>query len=180
MAEVTWNSNFGKPEIWAAFSKKNMLSIWALPVCGRGLKVCPNGLGQTFLQSKFLTFGVPKCLPGWFVAKRVPKCWEPRKMRLQLGEMVQIFSTALFSHSWDCSARLVYQSSAKGWKILSTRKLQVNFYQALHTSTTQARRYFQFWKMIFSQDQENSSFEGLSNWHWEVQLLRHWTSILGD
>ena len=95
-----------------------MLSIWALPVCGRGLNVCPDGLGQTFLQSKFLTFGVPKCLPEWFAAKKGPKCWEPRKMRLQLGEMVQIFSIALFSHSWDCSARLVYLSSANGWKIL--------------------------------------------------------------
>ena len=50
-----------------------MLSIWALPVCGRGLNVCPDGLGQTFLQSKFLTFGVPKCLTEWFVAKKGPK-----------------------------------------------------------------------------------------------------------
>ena len=54
-------------------SDKNMLSIWALPVCGRDVNVCPDGLGQTFLQSKFLTFGVPKCLPGWFVAKKGPK-----------------------------------------------------------------------------------------------------------
>ena len=46
------------------FLKKNMLSIWALTVCGRGVNFRLDGLGQTFLQSKFLTFGVPKCLPG--------------------------------------------------------------------------------------------------------------------
>ena len=50
-----------------------MLSIWALPVCGRDVNVCPDGLGKTFLQSKFLTFGVPKCLPGCFEAKKGPK-----------------------------------------------------------------------------------------------------------
>ena len=126
MAEVTWDSYVGKPEMWAAFSKKEYVVYLGIDRLWVGCKLSPECFGANFPSVKILDFRGAKVFAR-FVAKRVPKCWEPRKMRLQLGEMVQIFSTALFSHSWDCSARLVYQSSAKGWKILSTRKLQTHF-----------------------------------------------------
>ena len=99
-------------------------------------------------------------------------------------------------YSWNCSAwcvsiiikRMKNTQHEKISILLSKRMKNTQhektanalFYQALHTSTAQTRRYFPFWKMIFSQDQEYSSFEGLYYWYWEVQLLRHWTLILGD
>ena len=83
----------------AAFSKKEYVVYLGIDRLWEGCKLSPGWFGANFPSVKILDFRGAKVFAR-FVAKRVPKCWEPRKMRLQLGEMVQIFSTEIVQPGW--------------------------------------------------------------------------------